>query len=155
MKKMKVVIAVFSVLALMGLTQIKSQPVAETALKAKPTEAPAVHLTRKELMEKLQLTPEQRQALRKNRAAYRKKNAELEGQLKIKKVELENEMEKPEPDPVKLDKIAEEIGDVLGHKVSEKIKAELQVEKKILTPQQVEQLKALQGKENPSAEEIL
>src|ERR1017187_10576127 len=144
MKNDKVVLTAFAILALAGLGLAQSQPAADTAPKGKPTEAPAVHLTRKEILEKLQLTSEQKQALRKNRAAYRKKIAELDGQLKIKKVELENEMEKPDPDPVKLDQIAEQIGDVLGHKVSEKIKAELQVEKKILTPQQVEQLKVLQ-----------
>src|SRR6516225_38166 len=62
-----------------------------TVPTAKPTDGPAAHLTRKELIEKLNLTPEQKKDLRKNRAAYRKKIAEIDGQLKVKKVELESE----------------------------------------------------------------
>ncbi len=119
----------------------------ETQPKAKPTEVPSAHLTRREILEKLQLTKEQRGLLRQNRAVFRKKAAELEGQIKIKKVDLENELEKPEPDLEKIDLINSEIYSLLGKKNSIQIKAMLEIEKKILTPQQTDQLKVLEGKE--------
>jgi len=148
-------LALAFVLTALAAVWAQAQPSSEATPQAKPTEVPSSHLTRKQILEKLQLTAEQKQELRKNRATYRKTIAELDGQLKVKKVELENEMEKPEPDEAKLKQIADEIGDVQGMKISAKIKAELEVEKKILTPQQVETLRTLQGKENPASEEIL
>lgn len=152
--KSKVLFWVFiSVMAWPPLISRAQAPAA--APTTKPTELPAAHLTRRELIEKLGLTPDQKKSLRKNRAAYRKRIAELDGQLKVKKVELESEMEKPDYDEAKLDKIADEIGDLQGAKIKEKIKSELTVEKKILTPQQVEQLKSLQGKETTGSGEIL
>jgi len=98
-------------------------------------------------MDKLQVTKDQRLLLRQNRATYRHKIAVIEGQFKVKKVELENEIEKPDPDLDKIDQLTSEIGTLLGQKYSTQIKAELEVEKKILTPDQAEQLKTLQGRE--------
>ena len=158
MKKTNLFLGAICISFMSGTGLALAQPAPEATPKAKPTEVsslPESHLTRKQISEKLQLTKEQKQEIRKNRAAYRKTNAELDGQLKVKKVELENEMEKPEPDEAKLKQTADEIGDLQGMKVSAKIKAELVLEKKILTPQQVEMLKTLQGKENPASDEIL
>lgn len=151
MKNPRILTAVAALMALAA--PVLSQP--QSTPSARSTEVPAAHLTKRQIFEKLQLTAEQKQELRKNRAAYRKTIAELDGQLKIKKVELENEMEKPEPDKAKLKEIADRIGDLQGLKVSEKIKAELEVEKNILTPQQVELLRSLQGKESQASGEIL
>ena len=133
------------VLSLAGLAHTETAP--DTTVKPKPTEAPQAHLTRREIMDKLQVTKDQKHLLQQNRAAYRKKIAVIEGQIKIKKVDLENEVEKAEPDTDKIDQLTSEIGALLAQKYSTQIKAELEVEKKILTPQQVEQLKALQGQE--------
>src|ERR1700677_4338605 len=71
--------------------------------KLKPTEVPSVHLTRHEIVEKLQLTDIQKRQIRETRAAYRINVAKLENQIKLKKVELENELDKPEPDPAQID----------------------------------------------------
>ena len=129
-----------------GLTV--AQSVSDSSARVKPTEVPApAHLTRKEVMDKLQVTKDQRLLLRQNRAAYRHKIAVIEGQFKVKKVELENEIEKPDADMDKIDQLTSEIGTLLGQKYSTQIKAELEVEKKILTPDQAEQLKTLQGRE--------
>ena len=117
-----------------------------TPAPSKPGD-PQAHLTRKEMMDKLQVTKEQKALLRQNRANYRKKIAVIDGQLKVKKVDLENEIEKPEPDQVRIDQLTSEIGALLAQKYSAQIKAELEIEKKILTAQQVDQLKALQGRE--------
>jgi Spy/CpxP family protein refolding chaperone len=123
--------------------------------KAKPVETPVAHLTRREIIKRLQLTDDQKQQLRHSHAAYRKAMIQLDGQLKLQEVELENELDKPDPDQVKLDAIVAKIGELYGQRLSVKIKAELELEKKILTPPQVEQLKSIQGKENPGSNEIL
>ena len=123
-----------------------SPPESSTPAPSKAGET-QVHLTRKEMMDKLQVTKEQKVLLRQNRAHYRKKIAVIDGQLKVKKVDLENEVEKPEPDKEKIDQLTAEIGVLLGKKYDAQIEAELEIEKKILTPQQVELLKSLQGRE--------
>lgn len=120
-----------------------AQPAMEA--KPKPTETQAAHLTWRQMMDKLQLTSEQRQAVLKNRHAYRREMAVIEGKIKVKQVELENELEKPEPDQTKLDLIVQEIGVLYGQRLSEKVKAKLELEKKILTSQQMDLLKTLEG----------
>jgi len=132
----------------------KAQPSSDPS-KPKPTETPSIHLTRREIIKRLQLTDEQKQLLRKSHAAYRKAMAEMDGQLKVLQVELENEMDKPEPDQVKLDTTVQKIADLYGKRLSVKIKAELDLERKILNPTQLEQLKSIQGKESATANEII
>ena len=134
--------------------QVQAQPSGDTS-KPKPTETPALHLTRHEIIKRLQLTDEQKQLLRKSHAAYRKAMAEMDGQLKVLQVELENEMDKPEPDQVKLDTAVQKIAELYGKRLSVKIKAEIDLEHKILNPTQSEQLKSIQGKENATANEII
>src|SRR5258708_10101202 len=147
--KIIILLSIFiSVLTALFAGYAKADSPADSAAKAKPTEVPApVHLTRREIMDKLQVTKEQRRLLQENRASYRKKIAVIEGQIKVKKVVLESELEKPEPDTAVIDQVTSDIGVLLGQKYSTQIKAELEVEKKILTPPQAEQLKTLQGRE--------
>jgi Spy/CpxP family protein refolding chaperone len=146
MKKNLVALALFVMIGL-GTLRSWASPPSSTPVVQKPGETTQPHMTRKEMMDKLQVSKEQKVLLRQNRANYRKKIAVIEGQFKVKKVDLENEIEKPEPDMVKIDQLTSEIGALLGQKYSAQIKAELEIEKKILTPQQVDQLKALQGRE--------
>src|SRR6185295_15560881 len=90
MKNNKLVFAILCLSALVVPGLVKADSAADTTAKVKPTEVPsAAHLSRGEILKKLNLTKEQKQLLRQNRAAYRKKIAEIDGQLKIKKVELE------------------------------------------------------------------
>jgi Spy/CpxP family protein refolding chaperone len=98
-------------------------------------------------LKKLNLTNTQRNQIRQLQAAHRKKMVEITGRIKVKKVELESEMEKPQPDQEKLDQINQEVGELVKQRTSQKIKARLELEKKILTSEQVEQLKTSQ-KEN-------
>ncbi|HVZ81271.1 MAG TPA: periplasmic heavy metal sensor [bacterium] len=140
----------FSILLLtmvLGGTCLWADAPSATPAAPRSGEATQPRLTRKELMDKLQVTREQKALLRKNRAAYRKQIAVLEGQFKVKRVELENEIEKPEPDPDRIDQLTSEIGALLAKKYSAQIKAELEIEKNILTPQQVDQLRSLQSRE--------
>jgi Spy/CpxP family protein refolding chaperone len=148
MKNKTLLFAILSFFTLACPRLTGAQTVSDSAARPKPTEVPSpAHLTRKEVMDKLQVTKDQRLLLRQNRATYRHKIAVIEGQFKVKKVELENEIEKPDPDLDKIDQLTSEIGTLLGQKYSTQIKAELEVEKKILTPDQAEQLKTLQGRE--------
>ncbi len=104
-------------------------------------------------LKKMNFTDPQRVQIRQLRAAYRKKMAEITGQIKVKKVELESEMEKPKPDQKKLDQINQEIGELKKQRMSETVKANLELEKNILTPEQVKQLKAGQKENNSGSGE--
>lgn len=146
MKQIIGTLALVLTLAL-GMTRLWASPSASSTPAPAKAGDPQAHLTRKEMMDKLQVTKEQKVLLRQNRANYRKKIAVIDGQLKVKKVDLENEIEKPEPDQNRIDQLTSEIGALLAQKYSAQIKAELEIEKKILTAQQVDQLKSLQGRE--------
>ena len=61
-------------------------------------------------------------------------------------MELENELEKTLPDPLKVDQITGEIGVLYGQRIALKAKSNIELEHKILTPDQVEKLKELQTK---------
>jgi len=139
-------------LAVWGTVQADSST---DAAKAKPTEISSAHLTRREVVEKLQLTDSQKKQIRTTRAAYRVSVAKLESQIKLKKVELENELDKPEPDQSKIDVLTGQLGVLYGQRLNVKVKASVDLEKKILTPQQADQLKSLQVKESAASDEIL
>ncbi|HET9869072.1 MAG TPA: hypothetical protein VFR02_01060, partial [bacterium] len=51
----------------------------------------------RQILKQLGLSPAQRHQVAECRASYRKKMAELNGQLKVKQVELENELDKTDP----------------------------------------------------------
>jgi|SRR5665213_129547 len=125
------------------------------SVKLKPTEVPAVHLTRHEIIEKLQLTDVQKKQIRETRAIYRVNVAKLENQIKLKKVELENELDKPEPDPAQIDILTGQLGVLYGQRLNVKVKASIDLEKRILTPQQSDLLKTLQVKDSSATDEIL
>lgn len=127
-----------------------SQPAGE--VKPKPTETQPAHLSWRQMMDKLQLTTEQRQAVMKNRHAYRREMVEVENSIKLKQVELENELEKPDSDQTKLDLVCQEIGVLYGQRLQVNVKHKLELERKILTSQQVDLLKTLQGKETSPTE---
>jgi hypothetical protein len=154
--KKKCVMPIMAVLFLLSIVRFSySQPVPDNSAKAKPTEIQSTHLTRREIIKRLQLTDDQHKLLQQHRAAYRKSIAVLDGQLKVKEVDLENELEKPDPDQEKLDLIVQNIGELKGQRLGVQVKAKLELEKKILTPQQVDLLKSLQGKENSATDENL
>jgi Spy/CpxP family protein refolding chaperone len=154
MNNQKKTLALLFILVLAACGRSWADP-APDAAKAKPTEVPAVKLTRREIMEKLQLTADQKKQLQHARASYRKQIAELDGQIKVKKVELENELDKSEPNQEKIAALTEEIGALYGKKLSVRVNASLDLEKNILTPQQSDLLKSLQPKDASSSDEIL
>ena len=113
-----------------------------------PMATPVPRLSSREILKQLQLTDDQHKQYRQYRAVHRKKLAEIEGQLRVKKVELENELEKTEPDQAKLDLLIKEIADLQGQRLSDKVKAHIEFYKRILTPQQVDKLKTLEPEES-------
>ena len=141
------ILMIFNLFAFSGFGAVLADQGTSPDPKAKPTEVRPSHLTRREIMEKLHLTSDQSRALRKLRASFRKDMAVLDGKLKVKQVELDNELEKPDLDQSKLDLITQEIGILYGQRIGKKVKAKLELEKNILTPQQLDQLKAIQGSE--------
>lgn len=147
--------ALLPILALASPNMARADGTTDSIAKAKPTEVPQAHLTLREIMDKLQITKEQRHLLQQNRAANRKKLVVIKGKINEKRVDLENEIEKAEPDKDRIKQLTAEIGVLLGQKYDILIEAELDVEK-ILTPQQVDQLKTLQGHEVliPTANDI-
>lgn len=88
----------------------------------------------------LQLTAEQKQTMLEQKARIRKAMAEIKGQLRVKRVELENELEKPDPNAGRLEQLVEEISGLQKRKMMLRIQAALEM-KKILTPEQLEKLK--------------
>jgi Spy/CpxP family protein refolding chaperone len=146
--KKSIWLLVFLVIGFISLAKAKAQSTPTPDPKAKSTEVNLSQPPRTQLLSKLNLTDQQKQALRKYRASYRKKMVLLDGQLKLEEVELENELEKPEPDQAKLDLITQKYGEITGQKIDEKVKAKLELEKKILNPQQVDQLHELEAKES-------
>lgn len=118
--------------------------------KTKAAEAELGQLPRIQILKKLQLNKKQMDHLYTLRAHYRKTNAELNGKLQVKQVELENELEKPQPDPLKVDQITGEIGLLYGQRIALKAKSNIELEHAILTQDQVEKLKDLQTKPTTS-----
>jgi Spy/CpxP family protein refolding chaperone len=123
-----------------------SNPSAGQDGKAKPTETELGQLPRIQILKKLQLNPKQMDRLYTLRAHYRKTDAELKGKLQVKQVELENELEKTTPDPLKIDQITGDIGVIYGQRIALKAKSNIELEDKILTPDQEEKLKEIELK---------
>jgi Spy/CpxP family protein refolding chaperone len=135
----------FNILVAAGFLLVMASPVLSQATNMPPVPAPTkTPRHRFEILERLQVTPQQRQQLADCRASYRKKMAELNGQLKVKQVELENELEQNAPDQDKIAQLTQQIGDLIGQRLLEKAQAKITIEKQILTPQQTDQLKNLQ-----------
>jgi hypothetical protein len=143
------------ILCLWGGLPLSARPQGDGSSAPKFQETPFIRLSRREILRRLQLTPDQRKLLLQHRASYRKAMAELDGQLKVQQVELENELDKAEPSQDRLDEIVRTIGDLYGRRLGEKVKAKLELERVILTPQQLDLLRTLQGKESSSEDENL
>jgi Spy/CpxP family protein refolding chaperone len=126
--------------------------VKEPKAKSKSAAKRGGHPTRREILKQLGLTADQKKQLRLQRAELRKRLAVIDGEIKVQKVELQNELEKPERDPKKLEAITQKISDLKGRKMNEKIKANTEAEK-ILTPEQVEKWKSLERGDEPESEE--
>jgi hypothetical protein len=109
---------------------------------------------REEILERLELTSRQSRLLRQCRTAYRKKTAEIEAKLKVEEMELSDEVAGPNPDMGRLDTICRRIGALTAKRLKVKITSRLLLEKKILTPRQVEKLRSIQDGEEYGVSQV-
>lgn len=91
------------------------------------------------LVEELGLTPEQETRLKQQREEFRNKNKELMEKMRSKRKELKQELEEPNIDRAKVDKIIGDIKNLTGEKLSNRVNKIISM-KKILTPEQFEKL---------------
>ena len=105
------------------------------------------HFQKLGILNRLQLTETQRKLVRQNRATFRIQIAKIDAQLKVNQVELESELERSNPDVDRLGLFCKKIGNLYGEKLKKKIEAKLELEKKILTSQQLDRLKEIQSVE--------
>jgi Spy/CpxP family protein refolding chaperone len=111
-----------------------------------PAKAPMAvrHSRKSEILKRLKLTENQRDRIRQWGETYREKSAESDAQFMLERVDLESEMEKANPNMRRLDFLCERIGRLKGLKLREKIGADMELEREILTPQQLDQLRDIQ-----------
>jgi Spy/CpxP family protein refolding chaperone len=106
----------------------------------------------RKVIQKLNLTPDQAKRIHEFRAGYRQRVAEINAKLHVKRVELENEMDKTNPDPERVKALTEEIGKLKAARDLEKLRAKRELDK-ILTPEQREELKRIE-QQDPAGDAV-
>ncbi len=99
------------------------------------------------VLNRLKLTGTQRNQIQMCRAAYRKRMAEIDAQLLLGQVKIQNELENENPNVDRLEMLCNRIGYLQGERLRMKIATDLTLERKILTPQQLEKFRVIQAKE--------
>jgi Spy/CpxP family protein refolding chaperone len=94
-------------------------------------------------IKKLDLSKEQKEKLFQHRADFRKRMAEIKAKIQLRKVDLENEMEKPKPDAKKVESLTQEIKDLMKERRTERTKATQELAQ-TLTPEQMEKWKQIE-----------
>ena len=104
------------------------------------------------LLQRLALTEQQRQLIRRSRDHFRQDKARLDSKINLEKTELENEIDEDEPSLGRLEGHCQKIGALYGQKLRIAIHRRLEVERRILTPQQWVRLQDLEDEapENPA-----
>ena len=92
-----------------------------------------------ELMQEIGLTAEQQEKIRALKGEHKEKGEEVMSQLKTKKIELRDELNKPESDNARIQKIVNEAADLYKKKTELNVESVLGM-KKVLTPEQFELL---------------
>ena len=104
----------------------------------------AEHSNKKEisakLVEELGITPEQEAKLKEQRKEFMGKNKELKKNMRARRKELKRELEKPNIDRVKVEKIIADINNLTGEKLKNRVDKIISM-KNILTPEQFKKLR--------------
>ncbi len=95
---------------------------------------------RPEFVEKLELTDKQRDQVKDLFSGLEKKRIQLRADLQLKKLELREAMDSPDPDEGKVRKLAREMGSIRTNIHLTRIDQKLGL-RKILTPEQLKQLR--------------
>ncbi|NQU95075.1 MAG: periplasmic heavy metal sensor [Candidatus Omnitrophica bacterium] len=93
------------------------------------------------LTEELGLTPEQETRLKEDRRAFMEKNKELGKKMRSKRKELKGELEKPAIDTTRVGKIINDIKELTGEKLQNRVNKIVSM-KSTLTPEQCEKLQS-------------
>ena len=94
-------------------------------------------------IKKLDLSSEQKEKLFAHRAEFRKRMAEIKAKIQLRKVDLENEMEKAKPDAKKVEGLTQEIKDLMKERRTERTKATKELTE-TLTPEQMKKWKEIE-----------
>lgn len=101
------------------------------------------NLPLREVMEELNLTPQQREKLEALRNKLEKENIRIKAELKIKRIELQEMIDNPASKEKEIFNKIEEIGDLQKKLLKNKFSAVFEL-RKILTKEQAEKLRDLQ-----------
>ena len=100
------------------------------------------------LTRELGLTPEQETRLKEERERFANENMELTEKMRSKKEELKDNLEKPDMDRAKVDGIIDEIKNLTGEKLKNRVN-KISAMKSILTLEQFEKLQQKMGRNKP------
>lgn len=94
----------------------------------------------KRMSEDLQLTPQQEEALTRDREEFTSRSKGLKESIRSARTGLKEELEKPAPDKVKVDSLVAEIKDMIGRQLQNRVDKVMAM-KKVLTPEQLNKMK--------------
>jgi Spy/CpxP family protein refolding chaperone len=94
-----------------------------------------------ELTQELGITPEQETKLKEQQEGFRAKGKRLMKNIQSRQKELKQELEKKDVDRARIDKLIEEIKDLTGEKLRNRVD-KIMAMKSVLTPEQFEKLQS-------------
>ena len=95
----------------------------------------------KKMTEELQLTPQQKEALDKDRAEFGSKSKDLRDKMQAARTSLKQELDKPTLDNGRIDALATELKALSGQQIQNRIDKVMAM-KRILTPEQFNKMKS-------------
>jgi len=95
----------------------------------------------KKMVEELQLTPQQKEALDKDRAEFDAKSKDLRDKAHQARMDLKQELDKPTSDKSRIGALASELKALAGQQIDNRIDQVMAL-KKILTPEQFDKMKS-------------
>lgn len=95
----------------------------------------------KKMSEELQLTPQQKEQLTKEKEEFASRSKDLREKIKTARTGLKMELEKPAPDKAKVNSLVTEIKDMVGQQIQNRVDKVMAM-KQILTPEQFNKMNA-------------
>ena len=94
----------------------------------------------KKMSRDLQLTPQQEEALTRDREEFTSRSKGLRESIRSARTGLKEELKKSAPDKVKVDSLVAELKDMIGRQMQNRVEKIMNM-KKILTPEQLNKMK--------------
>ncbi|MBN2452805.1 MAG: periplasmic heavy metal sensor [Candidatus Omnitrophica bacterium] len=95
----------------------------------------------KKMAEELKLTPEQKDALDKDRAEFMAKSKDLKEKIRAARVALKEELEKPVTDTARVNTLVADLKNLVGQQIQYRVD-KVTAMKRVLTPEQFGKMKA-------------